>query len=122
METKIDGLYTKLLRKALNISWRDHVSNQELYGDIPKLSSTIRQRRMRFAGHCFRASNQPISKLLFWTPSQGKRGRGAGIKTYPKMLKEDTKLTSELEIQGLMADRLLWRQRVNSVIVSSTDD
>ena len=119
METKIDGLYTKLLRRALNISWRDHVSNQELYGDLPRLSLTIRQRRLRFAGHCYRASNQPISKLLFWTPSYGKRGRGAGIKTYPKMLKEDTKLASELEIQGLMADRLLWRQRVNNVIVSS---
>ena len=36
--------------------------------------------------------------LLFWTPSQGKVGRGDGMKTYPKMLKEDTKLTSELEI------------------------
>ena len=122
MEIKIDGLYTKLLRRALNISWRSHVSNQELYGDIPKLSSTIRQRRMRFAGHCSRASSQPISKLLFWTPSQGKRGRGAGIKTYHKQLKEDTKLTSELEIQRLMADRLLWRQRVNRVLVSSMDD
>ena len=122
METKIDGLYTKLLRRALNISWRDHVPNQELYGDIPKLSSTIRQRRMRFAGHCFRASNQPINKLLFWTPTEGKRGRGAGIKTFHKMLKEDTNLTSTQEIQGLMADRLLWRRKVNSVIVSSTDD
>ena len=122
MENKINGLYTKLLRRILNVGWRDHVSNKELYGDLPPLSVTIRQRRLRFAGHCFRAKNQPISKLLFWSPSQGKRRRGAGIKTYSKMLKEDTELTSEQEIQGLMADKFLWRQRVNNVIVSSKDD
>ena len=77
MEIKIDGLYTKLLRRVLNVSWRDHVSNQELYGNLPSLSSTIRQRRLRFVGHCFRAENQPVTGLLFWSPSQGKRGQGA---------------------------------------------
>ena len=30
MKTKIDGLYTKLPRRALNISWRDHVSNDDM--------------------------------------------------------------------------------------------
>ena len=122
MEIKIDGLYTKLLRRVLNVSWMDHVPNTELYGDLPLLSSTIRQRRLRFAGHCFRADNQPVTNLLFWDPSQGNRGQGAGIKTFPKLLREDTNLTSDNEIQGLMAERKLWRQRVNNVIVSSKDD
>ena len=53
MEIEIDGLYTKLLRRIYNLSWRDHVTNKELYGCIPPLSSTIGQRRMRFAGHSF---------------------------------------------------------------------
>ena len=122
MEIQIDGLYTKLLRRILNVSWKDHVTNKELYGDIPLLSSTIRQRRMRFAGHCFRASDQPVSKLIFWSSKEGKRGRGAGLKTYPKILGEDTALTSENEIKCLMEDRHIWRQRVRNVVVSSTDD
>ena len=122
MEIKIDGLYTKLLRRALNVSWKDHVSNKELYGGIPPLSSTIRKRRLRFAGHCSRAENQPVTNLLLWSPSQGKRGQGAGIQTYPKLIKKDCNLTSDCEIQGLMADRYLWRQRVSNVTVSSTDD
>ena len=122
MVIKIDGLYTKLIRRAQNISWRDHVSNKELYGDIPRLSLTISQRRLRFSGHCFRAENQPVTKLLFWTPQQGKRARGPGIKTYLKMLREDTQLTSDEEIKGLMADRKLWRKKVNRVLVSSMDD
>ena len=122
MEIRVNGLYTKLLRRALNVSWKDHVSNHDLYGDLPLLSATIKQRRLRFAGHCFRAEDQPISKLLFWSPSQGKRGRGAGIKTYSKLLKEDTGLASEKEIQDLMKNRTLWRQRVDNIIVSSKDD
>ena len=90
MEIKINGLYTKLIRRVLNVSWRDHVSNKELYGDLPLLSSTIRQRRMRFTGHCARAENQPVTDLLFWSPPQGRKCQGAGFKTYPKQIREDT--------------------------------
>ena len=121
MEIEIDGLYTKLLRRILNISWRDHVTNKELYGDIPSLSSTIRQRRLRFAGHCFRAIDQPVSKLIFWS-SKEKRSRGPGIKTYPKILAEDTGLNSESEIKNLLGDKHIWRQRVRNVIISPKDD
>ena len=122
MIIKIDGLYTKLLRRVHNYSWRDHVSNVELYGDLPPLSSTICQRRLRFAGHCYRAKDQPISKLLFWSPHEGKRGQGAGMKTFPKMIKEDTNLPSDEEIKQLMADRKLWRKWVDQAIVAAKDD
>ena len=57
MKARIDGCYTHLLRRALNVSWKAHMTNKELYGDLPTLSSTICQRRMRFAGHCARAEN-----------------------------------------------------------------
>ena len=122
MKIKIDGLYTKLLRRVLNVSWRDHISNKDLYQSLPPLSSTIRQHRLRFAGHCFRAHNQPVTNLLFWTPSQGRRERGPGIKTFPKLLIEDTNLSTHREIQTLMEDRNLWRKRVNTTLVPSTDD
>ena len=39
LEKQIDGLYTKLLRRILGVRWRDHVTNKELYGDIPLLSA-----------------------------------------------------------------------------------
>ena len=84
MEIEIDGPYTKLLRRILNLSWRDHVTNKELYGCIPPLSSTIRQRRMRFAGHYIRSADQPVSKLIFRTPN-GKIIRGRGLKSYTEI-------------------------------------
>ena len=59
------SLYQTLLEKISKHQLGDHISNQELYGGLPQLSLTIQQRRLRFAGHCIRADNQPISKFLF---------------------------------------------------------
>ena len=37
LEGEIDGAYTRMLREALNKSWREHLTNKELYGNIPKI-------------------------------------------------------------------------------------
>ena len=37
-ENKIDGAYTRMLRAVTNTSWRDHLTNEQLYGGIPKIS------------------------------------------------------------------------------------
>jgi hypothetical protein len=58
-EDRINGCYTQLLRRVLDISWRDHQTNKEVYGDIPPLSVTLRKRRLQFAGHCLRTMDQP---------------------------------------------------------------
>ncbi|XP_047486517.1 uncharacterized protein LOC125037418 [Penaeus chinensis] len=55
LNDELDGTYTRLLRHILNISWREHITNEELYKELPKLSENIRTRRLKFAGHCFRA-------------------------------------------------------------------
>ena len=52
LNEELDGTYTRLLRHALNINWRQHVTNIELYRNLPKISDTIRKRRLRLAGHC----------------------------------------------------------------------
>ena len=35
---RLDGTYTRMLRCALNISWKSHTTNEVLYGSIPRLS------------------------------------------------------------------------------------
>ena len=72
LEQRLDGCYTRLLRAALNISWRQHTTNKELYGDLPRVSTTLRERRLRFSGHCWRSKAEVIPKLLFWQPTQGR--------------------------------------------------
>ena len=42
LEIMLDGAYTKLLRYALNVSWKDHITNVELFGKLPKVSVRMR--------------------------------------------------------------------------------
>ena len=51
LEKKIDGAFTRMLRTALNRSWKDQPTNEELHGHIPPISKSLQQQRMRFPGH-----------------------------------------------------------------------
>ena len=74
--------YTRMLRMALNISWRQHITNEVLYGDLPKISEVIRERRLGLAGHSYRDDKSPVSKLILWEPVHGRAGRGKPTKRY----------------------------------------
>ena len=114
LKKKIDGCYTRMLRMALNIDWRSHTTNKEVYGHLPKATMKIQERRMRLAGHVHRHPELVANRLLLWEPNHGARSRGRPCMTYVDNLRDDTGLTSTGEIGGLMADRLLWRQRIDT--------
>ena len=66
MTKHLDSAYNRLLRYALNVSWKDRVTNQSIFGDdiIPV---SQRQRRLTFIGHCLRSPEsapQPIANLV----------------------------------------------------------
>ena len=68
---KLDSNYTRMLRAILNKSWRQHPTMQYLYGHLPPITKTIKIRRTRHAGHCWRSRDELISDVLQWTPSHG---------------------------------------------------
>jgi hypothetical protein len=107
LERSLDGCYTRLLRAALNISWMDMVPNIELYGDIPKVTSKIRDRRLSAAGHFHRHTEEAASRFLLWVPTHG--SSGARNKTYVQVLLEDTGVENTSELACLMEDRRVWR-------------
>ena len=107
----LDGCYTRLLRSVLNIHWKQHVTNAELYGDLPKISQKIRERRTRFAGHCSR-SDECVAKLILWEPKHGKRKPGRPALTYINVLKQDTGLDVN-DVKTAMQDRKVWRAIVD---------
>ena len=72
----LDGCYTRPLRTVFNVSWKQHIINKELSGSQPKVPEKIRDRRLRFAGHCCRSTEEPISRLLLWRPKHLKRKAG----------------------------------------------
>ena len=87
----LDGCYTRLLRSPLNISWKTHMTNEQFYGDLPKVSDKIKKRRLQFAGHCLRSSGQVVSNLVLLKPMYGKRGAGRPIMTYVDLLCQETR-------------------------------
>lgn len=104
----LDGMYTRMLRTILNVHWSQKVTNKELYGKLPKLSDKIRQRRTRFAGHCSRSQDEPVSQLLHWTPKHDRKSPGRPALTYIDILRQDTGLEAQ-DMKAAMEDRKLWR-------------
>ena len=63
---KID--YTQILGMVQNVDWRQHMTNEKLYGRLPKISTKIRKLCLQLAGHCVRHTNEIASKLVLWEP------------------------------------------------------
>ena len=61
LSKRIDGTHTRLLRTALNVSWGQHLTNSQLYGILPPVSSVIRVSRLQFAEHCYRSRNEVVN-------------------------------------------------------------
>ena len=109
LEKSLNGCYTRMLRAAFNVSWRDHIPNIQLYGNIPKVTEKIRARRLQFAGHCYRHPELPAQQVLLWHPTHGRRGRGRPAVSFTKTLLKDTNTETVEELQQLLGDRNWWR-------------
>ena len=114
LKKRIDGCYTRMLRMALNVDWKLHKTNKEVYGKLPRVTMKIQERRMRLAGHIHRHDELVANRLLLWEPTHGTRSRGRPAVTFVDNLRTDTGLTDTGEIGRLMADRTLWRQRIDT--------
>ena len=90
MEKKLDGNYTRMLRAILNKSWRQYPTKRQLHGHLPPITKTIKIRRTRHTGHCWRSRDELISDVLLWTLSHGWVKTGHPARTYIKQLCADT--------------------------------
>ena len=109
-EKALDGVYTRMLRIALNVSWSDYVRNDDLYGTLPKVSDKVRERRMRLAGHCVRHPELSANSLVLWEPKQGTAKRGRRKATLISVLKKDAGLESINDLRTVMLNREVWRR------------
>ena len=108
---RLDGTYTRLLMRVQSISWRDHKTKDEIYGDLSPISTTVIKRKIRFAGHCFRSKNEVISDVLLLRLPRKIRGRRP-LNFVDSICRDTNNLLDDLPT--LMSDRKAWRSIVNS--------
>ena len=113
-EKKLDGNYTRTLQAILNKSWRQHPKKPQLYGHLPSIAKTIKVRRTRQAGHCWRSRYELKSDVLQWTPSYGRTKVGRPAPTYIQQLCEDTGCSHE-DLPETMNDWEVWRERTRNI-------
>ena len=111
-QNMLDGCYTRLLRKFVNLSWKKHPTIATIYGDVPRVSTIVKRRFVQFAGHCARATDELIFSFLLWRhPSSLHRSRKL---TFPDTISRDTSIAKE-DLLTAMSDRVYWRSVVNSI-------
>ena len=108
-EKMLDGTYTRMLRVVQNITWRDKVFNDVLYGNLGKISNIIRLRKLKLAGHCFRDKSSPAHLLVTWDPQHGSANRGRPHFTFVDSLRSDINVETTSQLERLMSNREDWR-------------
>ena len=107
LEKKLDGNYTRMLR-------RQHPTRHQLYGHLNPITKTIQVRRTRHTGHCWRSRDELINDVLLWTPTYGRAKAGRPARTYIQQL------CSPEDLPEVMTDREKWRERVGDICASGT--
>ena len=102
------GTYTRILRMILNVDWSQKVTNEVLYGAIEKISTKIRRRFLKFAGHCLCRDDEVVSDLVLWEPTHGTRRWGRPPESYIKYLERETGIMAS-EMRVAMMNRAVWR-------------
>ena len=95
---------------ALKVDWEQQKTNKEVYGNLPRATMEIQERKMRPAGNIHGYLELVANCLQLGEPNHVVRSRGRPVMTHADSLRGDTGLWDTIEIGGLMADRVLWRQ------------
>ena len=115
---KLDGNCSRMLRAILNTSWKQHSTKRQLYGHLLPISKTIKIKRTRYVGHCWRSKVELIRDVLQWTPSHRRASVGWPARPYLQQLCIDTGCSLE-DLPEAMDDRDRWRERVKEIRASS---
>ena len=108
-----------MLRAIWNKFWRQHPTKQQLYGHLPPITTTIKVKRARHAGHCWRSREELINDVLQWTPTHGRAKAGRPARTYIQQLCEDAGCSPE-DLPEAKNNRKEWRERVEDIPAGGT--
>jgi len=108
-------MHCTTVRKALIINYEEHITNIELYGSLLRISKVLLSRRLRFAGHCVRRTDQLVSDLVLWQPT-GTLIHGGHVRmTFLRRLLKDTSLSAITELHSIMLEKNDWRSVISGL-------
>ena len=125
MDLRHGPLHKHLLKKLTDVilecyEWhwiyhgkKEGKTNEELYRNLPPVSSKIQTRRMKLAGHCIRHKEEIANKLVFWKP-EGKHKKGRPATNYIDKLLNDTGLNNTEELEMVIMERQAWSEYVTA--------
>ena len=108
---KLNVFHQLCLHKILHVTYRDHITNEEVL--LRTGSRKLAERRFRLAGHILRLpSHRPSKVAMSWTLNDSRRRRGRPKKTWRRTFQEDLTRAniSWEEAEHTAMDRPLWRQ------------
>ena len=95
LEKRTQAFEMRCYRRLLNISYKDHVTNEEVrrkiqaaIGEYDKLLTLVKKRKLRWFGHVSRSSG--LAKTILQGTVKGKRKRGRQKKRWEDNIKEWT--------------------------------
>ena len=95
LEKRMHALEMRCYRRLLNISYKDHVTNEEVcrkslaaIGEYDELLALVKKRKLRWFGHVSRSSD--LAKTILQGTVKGKRKRGRQKKGWGDNIKEWT--------------------------------
>ena len=118
MEKKLDGNNSRMLQAILNKSWRQHPTKQQVYGHLLPIMKTIKIKRTRYAGHCWRSRDELISDVLLWILTHGRAMARRPAQTYIQQFCADIWWSPEGQPEAI-DDRKFWREKVRIIRADS---
>ena len=95
LEKRTQAFEMRCYRRRLNISYKDHVTNEEVcrkiqaaIGEYDELLTLVKKRKLRWFGHVSRSSG--LAKTILQGTVKGKRKRGRQKKRWEDNIKEWT--------------------------------
>ena len=95
LEKRMQAFEMRCYRRLLNISYKDHITNEEVLrkiqaaiGEYDELLTLVKKRKLRWFGHVSRSSG--LAKTILQGTVKGKRKRGRQKKRWEDNIKEWT--------------------------------
>ena len=102
LEKRTQAFEIRCYRRLLNISYKDHVTNEEVrrkiqtaIGEYDELLTLVKTRKLRWFGHVSRSSG--LAKTILQGTEKGKRKRGRQKKRWEDNIKEWTAQLEQLK-------------------------